>query len=260
MDFPGGTVVKNPPANAGDEGSVPELERSHGGRNGIPLQYSCLDDPMDGEVTGGPQSMGSQRVGHNWVTEHTRTLIFLYLSVRRRGGIAPSLQNRSRHPSYPLVLTPRVWPQVIHLTADPEGVARVEVRVPVPHVVSTDSAFRVTLLPLAIGESPDSPVGCLWQNRRGDWGTEALRYGFMGYKFELSVCSPLNRGLGGAHYQWWGWKSGHPTWPSLIPLRVLKHLITVLCTRGCLGSHLKFAVGGKGGNGATDVFYGVWLE
>ena len=65
MDFPGGTVVKNPPANAGDEGSVPELERSHGGRNGIPLQYSCLDDPMDGEVTGGPQSMGSQRVGHN---------------------------------------------------------------------------------------------------------------------------------------------------------------------------------------------------
>ena len=39
---PGGSVVKNPPGNAGDTGSTPELGRSRGGGNGNPLQYSCL--------------------------------------------------------------------------------------------------------------------------------------------------------------------------------------------------------------------------
>ena len=46
--FPGGTVVKNLPANAGDMGSIPESERSLGGRNSNPLQYSCLENSMDG--------------------------------------------------------------------------------------------------------------------------------------------------------------------------------------------------------------------
>ena len=45
--FPGGSVVKNLPANAGDTGSIPELGRSPGGGNGTPLQYSCLGNPMD---------------------------------------------------------------------------------------------------------------------------------------------------------------------------------------------------------------------
>ena len=48
--FPGGTVVKNPPANVGDkgdEGSIPGSERSPGGENGNPLQYSCLENSMD---------------------------------------------------------------------------------------------------------------------------------------------------------------------------------------------------------------------
>ena len=43
-------MVKNPPANAGDTrdvGSVPGLGRSPGGRHGNPLQYSCLENPMD---------------------------------------------------------------------------------------------------------------------------------------------------------------------------------------------------------------------
>ena len=43
-------VIKNPLANAGDErdeGSIPGLGRSSGGRNGNPLQYSCLGNPMD---------------------------------------------------------------------------------------------------------------------------------------------------------------------------------------------------------------------
>ena len=45
--FPGGSAVKNPPANAGDEGSIPGSGRSLGEGNGNPLQYSCLANPMD---------------------------------------------------------------------------------------------------------------------------------------------------------------------------------------------------------------------
>ena len=48
--FPGGSVIKNPPANARDTrdaGSIPGLGRSHRGGNGNPLQYSCPENPMD---------------------------------------------------------------------------------------------------------------------------------------------------------------------------------------------------------------------
>ena len=40
-------MVKNPPVNEGDVGSLPTLGRSPGEGNGNPLQYSCLDNPMD---------------------------------------------------------------------------------------------------------------------------------------------------------------------------------------------------------------------
>ena len=49
VGFPSVSVVNNPPANAGDagdSGSVPGLGRSPGGGNGIPLQYSCLGNPI----------------------------------------------------------------------------------------------------------------------------------------------------------------------------------------------------------------------
>ena len=39
-------MVKNPPANAEDLGSIPGLGRSTGGAHGNPLQYSCLENPM----------------------------------------------------------------------------------------------------------------------------------------------------------------------------------------------------------------------
>ena len=45
--FPGSSVVKNPPANAGDTSSSPVSGRSPGGRHGDPLQCSCLENPMD---------------------------------------------------------------------------------------------------------------------------------------------------------------------------------------------------------------------
>ena len=46
MGFPGGSVVKNPPANVGDTGSVPGLGRSPGEGNGNSLLYSCLGNLM----------------------------------------------------------------------------------------------------------------------------------------------------------------------------------------------------------------------
>jgi len=55
-------VVKNPPANAGDSGLIPGLGRSPGGGNGNPLQYSCLEDPMDRGAWQAIQSMGSQEL------------------------------------------------------------------------------------------------------------------------------------------------------------------------------------------------------
>ena len=48
--FPGGSVVKNPPADAGDSGdtgSIPGSGKSPGQGNDNPLQYSCLGNPMD---------------------------------------------------------------------------------------------------------------------------------------------------------------------------------------------------------------------
>ena len=50
MGFPSGSVVKNLPANAEDAGSIPRWERSPGGGNGNPLQYSCLRNPIDRET------------------------------------------------------------------------------------------------------------------------------------------------------------------------------------------------------------------
>ena len=60
-------MVKNPPTNAGyvgDMGSIPRLGRSPGGEDGSPLQYSCLENPMD---RGALQATdhGVTRVGHD---------------------------------------------------------------------------------------------------------------------------------------------------------------------------------------------------
>ena len=47
MGFPGGSVVKNSPANVGDAGSLLGLGRSLRKGNGNPFQYSCLENPKD---------------------------------------------------------------------------------------------------------------------------------------------------------------------------------------------------------------------
>ena len=67
MGFPGGKVIKNLPVNAGDTegaGLIPGLGRSPGEENSNPLQYSCLENPMD---RGSWQTTvhGVKRVGHD---------------------------------------------------------------------------------------------------------------------------------------------------------------------------------------------------
>ena len=47
LGFPGGSEVKALACNVGDLGSIPGLGRSPGEENGNPLQYSCLENPMD---------------------------------------------------------------------------------------------------------------------------------------------------------------------------------------------------------------------
>ena len=57
-------VVKNPSVDVRDAGSIPGSGRSPGGAQGNPLQYPCLENPMDRGARG-LQSRGSQRVEHN---------------------------------------------------------------------------------------------------------------------------------------------------------------------------------------------------
>ena len=72
-------MVKNPPANAGDESSVPGLGRSPEEVNGNSLQYSCLGNPMDREHGGLWSPWGRKRVGHDLATTTTTTFSGLNL-------------------------------------------------------------------------------------------------------------------------------------------------------------------------------------
>ena len=62
--FPGGSEGKASACNVGDLGLIPESGRSPGEGNGNPVQYPCLENPMDREADR-LQSMGSQRVRHD---------------------------------------------------------------------------------------------------------------------------------------------------------------------------------------------------
>ena len=61
---PDSSVGKESTCNAGDPVLIPGLGRSSGQGNGYPLEYSCLENFMEGEP-GRVQCMGSQRVGHD---------------------------------------------------------------------------------------------------------------------------------------------------------------------------------------------------
>ena len=71
--LPGGSVVKNPPANAGDTrdiGLIPGSGRSPGGGYGNPLYHSCLENPMDRRAWEAVVSTVWQRVRQRRAAEH----------------------------------------------------------------------------------------------------------------------------------------------------------------------------------------------
>ena len=80
--FPGGSVVKNLPTSAGvsaDAGSIPGLGIPGGGSGSIPRIFQEYPVILAWKISwteeaGRSQSMGSQRAGHGWATEHTHTL------------------------------------------------------------------------------------------------------------------------------------------------------------------------------------------
>ena len=78
--FPGGSDGEESACNAGDPGSIPGSGRSPGEGNGCPLQYSCLENPMDRGACR-LQSMGSQQAGHDWSnlahTSYTNILLYI---------------------------------------------------------------------------------------------------------------------------------------------------------------------------------------
>ena len=107
MGFPGGPEVKNLPANTGDMGSTPGSGRSPGEGNGNPLQYSCLENPVDRWAW--------------WATVHR---------VAKESDMTWQLNNECIHvnPSLPVPSTlsfPQLCPQVhslcLHLYSYPAG-------------------------------------------------------------------------------------------------------------------------------------------
>ena len=75
LGFPGGSDSKKSACNAGDLGSTPELGRSPGEANSNPLQYSCLENPMDRGAWW--TTVHGVAVGHNWATS-----LFLFRSTK----------------------------------------------------------------------------------------------------------------------------------------------------------------------------------
>ena len=74
--FPGGSEVKASACNAGDLGSIPGSGRFPGEGNGNPLQYSCLENPMDGGAWCRLLSMVSKESD---MTERLHLLTHLYM-------------------------------------------------------------------------------------------------------------------------------------------------------------------------------------
>ena len=83
--FPGGAEVKASACNVGDPASIPGLGRSPGEGNGNPLQYSCLENPMDG--------------GAWWATVHgsqSRTRLSDFTSLLIDSSVFPLAASRGR--------------------------------------------------------------------------------------------------------------------------------------------------------------------
>ena len=126
LNFPGDSVVKNLPVNIGDTGLIPGLGGSTGEGNSYPLQYSCLENPMDRWL----QSMGLQRVRQdcNWAHDCIlRGLSIYHLSDHLRMPANTSLMVlwKGAHSTELKPLTTEVIQQP-HAWKDPPAQPRIQ--------------------------------------------------------------------------------------------------------------------------------------
>ena len=106
----GGSVVKNPPANAGDMGLNPESGRSSGEGNGSPLQDSCLGNPMDRGVWWGYGPWCGKRVGHDLATKTTAKLLHDTDQTKFKMTSFPSQQSIGHDiPAFQTLLASWAW-------------------------------------------------------------------------------------------------------------------------------------------------------
>ena len=90
LGFPGGSAGKAAACNAGDPGSIPGMGRSSGEGNGNPLQYSCLENPMDRgawQATVPGVSQSQTQLSELQQQEQFYRLIFLLPSVEVGGAL-----------------------------------------------------------------------------------------------------------------------------------------------------------------------------
>ena len=97
--FPGGSVVKNPPANAGDAGLIPGLGRYPGVGNSNPLQYACLENSMDREVWQAAVCLGpkSQTLLSTHPPDHLNNLTRFRGMVGAKNRMAAGRQRKWRN-------------------------------------------------------------------------------------------------------------------------------------------------------------------
>ena len=81
IGFPGGSEDKASACNAGDSGSIPGLGRSPGEGNDNPLQYSCLENPMDRGAWGA--TVHGVTKSRTRLSDFTHTLIIVLFSVNK---------------------------------------------------------------------------------------------------------------------------------------------------------------------------------
>ena len=115
LDFPGGSDGKASVYNAGDLGLIPGLGRFPGEGNGNPLQYSCLENPMNGGAWCRLLSMGLLRVRHDWATS-----LSLFTPLLINPKVFPLSSCSVWYSDYSLLLSEiflpmASWPQILLL-------------------------------------------------------------------------------------------------------------------------------------------------
>ena len=108
LGFPGGSEVKASACNAGDLGWIPGLGRSPGEGNGNPLQYSCLENPMDW----GAWWATVHRVSKSWI--RLSDFIFTFLLFRRKAMTNLDSILKSKDITLPTLVKAMAFPVVMY--------------------------------------------------------------------------------------------------------------------------------------------------